>query len=103
VSVPDLELALKVFRDDEARQETLAIVWPELHEALVGPPAVGGDEGPIRVCSMGEHSPSAGVAGPRPLAVGRVGRNGHPACRRHLDEFGDAHPLRWLRAGEVAG
>jgi hypothetical protein len=70
----------RIFRNDPSRAETLKILWPELYNSLAdldsGKPAQA-----IRCClSPCAHLPITA----RPVAVGRIFDNGHPACAEHI-------------------
>lgn len=73
----------RLFADDPGKQAALKIVWPELHDALA---RVGQPDEVVRACVLGDCAPdmAAALGVPRRRAVGRVTRNGHPACRHHI-------------------
>ena len=70
----------KVFAGDPSRQESLKIVWPELYDTLA---KAGEQDGPIP-CSLGDCGVIDQPGVPRRKAVGRIYRNGTPACRHHI-------------------
>jgi hypothetical protein len=71
----------EIFKADPSRQETLKILWPELYDALI-PRAVDGE--PLIPCSLGDCGVIFQPGTPRNKAVGRLYRNGTPACRHHI-------------------
>jgi len=77
-----------VFRGNPSRQNTLKALWPELYEALVGP-AVPEAEKVVNCVIM-----PCTQADPRPRAVARLDRWGHPACAQHVLQYAD-RPGGW--------
>jgi hypothetical protein len=70
----------EVYRQGSEHQRSLLLkIWPAMHAAV----APSNDEAePARnvLCVIG----SCPFTRPRPVAVGRLTRNGHPACRAHI-------------------
>lgn len=66
-----------------AKQEILKNLWPELYEALAKLDQPEAER--VITCVIG----SCPYTNPRPRAVGRLTRNGHPACRAHIAKMAD--------------
>jgi hypothetical protein len=58
-----------------SKQETLKMIWPELYEALAGIVA-GQQSSRVLFCVLGD----CGISKRGRIAVGRITRNGTPAC-----------------------
>ncbi len=72
----------KVFMDaPDSHREMLKTLWPELYASL----APASDTVRPLTCVLG----SCPFTKPRPVAVGRITRNGHPACRKHIATAAD--------------
>lgn len=88
----------KVFREaSNQKREALKAFWAELYGVLMAA-AVEHNSRPIKCPMCATRYPNE----PAPIA-GRLTRNGHPACRRCLDELADppqGWPLRLLEPGE---
>jgi hypothetical protein len=83
-----------VFAADPGKHEVLKMLWAELYNCL----ARLDEDAPPRVvlCVLG----SCPATQPRPVAVGRIQRRGHPACRAHIAKLAD-RPGGWpLRVEE---
>jgi hypothetical protein len=81
----------RIFEQGRSKQETLKMLWPELYECLAKldvPQADRVIRCPVGTCGSGR---TPGVGG---RAVGRLTRNGTPACRAHLDKLAD-RPGGW--------
>jgi hypothetical protein len=86
--------AHRLFQNNPGKHSGLKIFWPELYDALAG---LGpGQQNRTITCVVG----SCPMTDPRPLAVARLSRMGHPACRSHVAKLAD-RPGGWpLRASE---
>jgi hypothetical protein len=71
----------------EAKQNMIKNLWPELYNALAG--LTAGQNRTV-YCALG----SCPHTKPRPLAVGRITRMGHPGCRAHIAKLAD-RPGGW--------
>lgn len=67
----------------ESKKNTIKMIWPELYDALAG---LGpGQQNRTVYCVLG----SCPHTDPRPIAVARITKMGHPACRAHIAKLAD--------------
>lgn len=87
----------RIFLEEtDQKRAMLATLWPALHDALAPPP---GSSRQISCPICRDRYPNE----PAPI-VGRLTRNGHPACRRCLDQLATrpgGWPLKLLAPGET--
>ena len=74
-------------RGTDVNRNTLKMIWPELYDALAG---LGPGQNRVVLCAIG----SCPNTKPRPVAVARLTRMGHPACRAHVAKLAD-RPGGW--------
>lgn len=77
-----------IFRAGEGKHSTLKILWPELYACLAG------SDKPEVVRPVHCVLVPCVDAKPRPLAVARLFRFGHPACAMHVSRSAD-RPGGW--------
>lgn len=77
-----------IFRTgSEVKQSSIQMIWPELYDALAG---LAAGQNTVVGCVIGDCPRTT----PRPLAVARLTRMGHPACKAHVDRLAD-RPGGW--------